>query len=306
MSNLRKTSQNILRGFLFFSVSLIFFSCAALPSSDPARTQAESFAEVEAVFPQWQPYKKGIDFFHGKIVIPKIEFWALRIDLAAPDLKIITSGGAGGAADGTGRTLSARVSSFVGANGLTAGINAVPFDIVSSKEGRPINNIGIVISDGKQASPVYPYFDALVFYKDGKAAVVSQAAINSTENIVNAVGGFLQVLVDGKPAEWTLGVEIRHPRSAAGISANGEYLYLLVIDGRRLGSIGGTEKETALLLFAMGSWNGINFDGGGSSALVLRSADGRIRVVNTPIHGGIPGRERAVAGCLGIAAGGLK
>jgi exopolysaccharide biosynthesis protein len=97
-----------------------------------------------------------------------------------------------------------------------------------------------------------------------------------------------------------LELEERHPRSAAGVSANGEYLYLLVVDGRRSGSIGSTEKETALLLRVLGSWDGINFDGGGSSALALRYPDGKVRVVNTPIHNMIPGTERAVAGCVGI------
>jgi len=77
-------------------------------------------------------------------------------------------------------------------------------------------------------------------------------------------------------------------------------LYLLVIDGRRSGSIGGTELDTAILLQSLGSWDGINFDGGGSSALVIRYPDNKIRAVNTPIHSGIPGRERAVAGCIGI------
>jgi len=92
----------------------------------------------------------------------------------------------------------------------------------------------------------------------------------------------------------------RHPRSAAGISSDNKYLYLIVIDGRQIKSIGGTEAETALLLRALGASEAINFDGGGSSALVLRYPNGKVRVVNTPIHGQIPGRERAVAGCLGI------
>ncbi|WP_461247563.1 phosphodiester glycosidase family protein, partial [Treponema sp. R6D11] len=60
------------------------------------------------------------------------------------------------------------------------------------------------------------------------------------------------------------------------------------------------EEETALLLRQLGSWEGINFDGGGSTALAMRFADGKIRVVNTPIHGGIQGQERAVAGCIGV------
>ena len=287
------------------SVSILFLSCATRPPSDVVRTPVESFAAVEAVVPRWQAVAQGIGFFHGKAGTPEFEFWALKIELAAPDLQIVVKGGAPDAAGGTDRTLSVKVSSFVSTNGLTAGINAAPFDISSSKEGQPIKNVGIVISGGKQISPVNSRYDALVFYKDGKAAIVNQAAIKSTEKIENAVGGFFQILVNGTPAERTLTRENREPRSAAGISDDGKYLYLLVIDGRRADSDGGTEKETALLLLALGSWNGLNLDGGGSTALALRGADGKVRVVNTPVHGGIPGRERAVAGCLGILAGGL-
>jgi len=64
--------------------------------------------------------------------------------------------------------------------------------------------------------------------------------------------------------------------------------------------MGAAEEETAALLLSLGSWNGINFDGGGSSALALKYPDGKVRVVNTPVHKVIPGQERAVAGCLGI------
>jgi len=299
MSNLRKTSQYILRGFLFLSI--LFFSCATRPNPDTAKALPETFTAVEAVLPRWQTAAQGVGFFHGRTAKPELEFWALKIDLAAPDLRIVVKGGMEDT-DGTDRTLSLKVSSFVSTNGLTAGINAAPFDISSSKEGQPIKNAGIVISDGRQIAPVSPRYDALVFYKDGKAAIVNQAAIKSAENIANAVGGFHHILINGESAERTLNRDNREPRSAAGISSDGKFLYLVAIDGRRAGSDGATEKETALLLLALGSWNGLNLDGGGSTALALRSADGKVRVLNTPVHGGIPGRERAVAGCIGVAA----
>ena len=293
----QKASQlNKLRGFLFFPLLAIFLSCATISPVDSARERPASFAAVEAVKPAWRSFTAGIGYFHGKIAKPQLEFWALQIDLASPDTRIVVKGGA---ADGS-RTLSTRVSSFVRDNSLIAGINAVPFDVVSAKEGQPIKNMGIVISGGELIAPVNPRYDALIFYADGSAAIVSQSAIDSMENIENAASGFQHILKDGEPAERTLYLQPRHPRSAAGISANGRYLYLLVIDGRRLGSVGSTEKETALLLRSLGSWEGINFDGGGSSALVLRYPDGKVRPVNTPIHGGIHGLERAVAGCIGI------
>ena len=39
-------------------------------------------------------------------------------------------------------------------------------------------------------------------------------------------------------------------------------LYLLVVDGRRPGSVGATEVETALLLLSLGAESGLLMDGG--------------------------------------------
>jgi len=259
--------------------------------------QLSVFASVGDVNPVWQPLANGINYFQGKTASPRLEFYAVQIDLEAPQLQIVVRGGCL-SSDGK-QTFGTKVSSFVSDNNLIAGINAAPFDVISSREGQPIKNMGVVISAGEMIAPLNPRFDALVFYKSGNAAIVRQAAISQTEDIENAIGGFNQILVNGEAAQRTLSNELRHPRSAAGISADGRYLYLLVIDGRRKGSEGATEYETALLLLALGSSSGLNFDGGGSSALALR-ANGKTRIVNVPIHGGIPGRERAVAGCIGI------
>jgi len=273
--------------------SLLFASCASVSLADDERQPVE-FPAVENIEPQWQAFADGVDFFSGRTISPRLEFWALRIDLSARGIEIAVSGGV----NINGVTYSTRVSSFVRDNNLIAGINAVPFDISSSNEGQPIRNIGIVVSNGVLLAPANRHYDALVFYKDGTAAIVSQSSISSIENIENAVGGFHGILANGEIIPRT-NSEARHPRSAAGISANGQYLYLLVIDGRRALSAGSTMDETALFLRALGSWNGINFDGGGSSALAMRYPDGYVRVVNTPVHR-LPGQERAVAGSLGV------
>ena len=261
-------------------------SCATYP-------QTESFPSIETLRPYWQFYAEGIEYFNGRLVSPQIEFYAFRIDLSKQNIKIVVSAG-----DQNGN--STRVSSFVRDNNLALGINALPFDIVSGTEGRSIRNMGLVISEGRLLSRGNLNYDAIVFYKDGGAAIVSQSSINSSsiENIHNAVGGFHKILSGGLPAERTLGSTARHPRSAVGISAG--YLYMVVIDGRRTASIGATEYETALLLRSLGASDALNLDGGGSSALAMRDINGNVRTVNTPVHNGIPGLERAVAGCLGI------
>ena len=295
---LSKTSFRLAAALL---LAAIFSSCVTRP---PIETVPQKPAGVpEAVSPQWQPFApdatNALDYFSGKIIQPRLEFFAVRADLFSLDLQITVSGGDGGRSDAAGTFLSMKVSSFVRNCGLLAGINALPFDPVSGKEGEPRANVGLVISDGVMLSPPHPTFDALVFYASGHAAIVPQSQVSSVQGIANAAGGFRQILVSGHLSEAASRKE-RHPRSAAGISADAQYLYLLVIDGRRPGSIGSTQAETAVILKQLGAYNGINFDGGGSSALALRYPDGQVRVVNTPIHSNIPGTERAVAGCLGV------
>jgi exopolysaccharide biosynthesis protein len=213
---------------------------------------------------------------------------------------ISAAGGDVDETDKAGTFRSVTVSSFVRSRGLLAGINALPFYPSSDREGEPRTNTGLVISDGVMLSPPHTAFDALVFYPDGSAAIVPQSRVKSADGIANAVGGFYRVLEGGCLTERAANGKERHPRSAVGICAGGRYLYLLVIDGRRPGSAGSTEAETAVILKRLGASEGLNFDGGGSSALALRYPDGHIRVANTPVHSGIPGRERAVAGCLGV------
>jgi hypothetical protein len=294
--------------------SLFFVSCTTF--STVIGSEVVTAASPEAVSPRWTPVPaalgltEGLDYFAGKVSRPRIEFYALRIDLTASNLRMAVSAGGGRYREGF---LSVKVSSFVRNNGLLAGVNALPFDPVSGTEGEPRTNVGIVVADGVTLSPPHKSFDALVFYKDGHAAIVSQSEIkindndNNSDNIENAVGGFYRILEHGELAARVLNLDDsagakrpRHPRSAAGISPDNKFLYFIVIDGRQLKSIGCTEAETALLLRALGATEAINFDGGGSSALAIRCPDGKVRVVNTPIHGQIPGRERAVAGCLGI------
>jgi len=280
--------------------SLLLFSTLILVISSCTTTNIKYtpsiFTTIETIHPQWQTFANGIDYFHGKISSPALEFHALKIDLFAQELEIVVKGGA----NQENQTQSIKVSTFVRDNNLQAGINATPFDIVSSKEGRAIQNVGIVISNGKTIAPPNPTYDALIFYKDGKAAIVNQSTINTTENIANTVGGFHQILTGGTPAQRTQDKKAKHPRSVAGISQDGKYLYLAVIDGRRTASVGTSEEETALLLRSLGSWDALNLDGGGSTTLALRFADGKVKVVNTPIHGGIPHKERAVASCIGV------
>ncbi|MDR1880304.1 MAG: phosphodiester glycosidase family protein [Tannerellaceae bacterium] len=60
------------------------------------------------------------------------------------------------------------------------------------------------------------------------------------------------------------------PHTMAGMSRDGKMLFFVVVDGRRNGwSIGLNCIETALFMVKLGAYHVINFDGGGSSTMVI-------------------------------------
>lgn len=116
-----------------------------------------------------------------------------------------------------------------------------------------------------------------------------------------------QVAVDaaaqGFPEGFSTG---RNPRTAIGITADGDLL-MLVVDGRQAGLSGGVSLlELALMMQQRGCVEAINLDGGGSSAMAVHGV-----VVNRPSDGA----SRPVANALALipdgperplpAAGGL-
>ncbi len=69
-------------------------------------------------------------------------------------------------------------------------------------------------------------------------------------------------------------------------------MYLCTVDGRQASSIGMTFAEMANFLLSIGSWDAFNFDGGGSTTMVVRGA-----IVNSPSD---PAGERSVANSLQV------
>ena len=79
-------------------------------------------------------------------------------------------------------------------------------------------------------------------------------------------------------------------------------MWLIVVDGRQPGySEGVTMSELADVAIGLGAEAALNLDGGGSTALVAVE-NGRVHVLNSPIHKRTPGRERPVANPLGVYA----
>ena len=316
--------RRALRAVLPVLASFALFACAGGPAPVPVDVTAAGRFVVPAGELSWLPLYdehdapiEGVELFAGKSAAPPLEFWAIRVDLANPRLALAV----GPLSERPGAVSSIKVSSFAREYSCIAAINANPFSSSSAREGETRTVTGLAVSGGTLISPPDPRYDALVLFAPGlppdegggeRAAVMNQReAFEGARNIANAAGGFYTVLKNGEPSEAALSRRgsARHPRSAAGLSADGRTLVLLVIDGRRNGSAGATEEETALILKRLGAADGLCFDGGGSSALALGpgaafrpgDAGNKARVLNRPVHV-FPGNERAVAVCLGIVA----
>jgi MYXO-CTERM domain-containing protein len=91
---------------------------------------------------------------------------------------------------------------------------------------------------------------------------------------------------------------LRAPRAAIGLSADGNTMWLVVVDGWQAGSLGMTATELAAFLDALGARDAIALDGGGAATLYVAGEGG---VVNDPSDGA----ERTIANHLAIRHGAL-
>ncbi len=174
-----------------------------------------------------------------------------------------------------------------------AGINADFFNMTTGapqgilyKEGLPIKT---TVTDG-----INTFFAIL---KNGKAFVGEQSDYEDVKsNIYEAVGGRVTLVSNGVLVTQT---DARlEPRTAIGVSQDGSKVYMLVVDGRRFHYSNGMNYEAlGKALKAMGAYDAINLDGGGSSTFFIRNTpdftDNRFVLRNWPSDNG--GMERAVA-----------
>ena len=155
----------------------------------------------------------------------------------------------------------------------------------------PIPKDGLVISVHGKAK------DAFSQVKVGDAVRVEEAIGAPWESLPTVIGAGPMLVKDGiahvTATEEEFPPDIargRAPRTVFGVTAEGHYL-LAVVDGRQPHSIGCTLQEMAEFMLQFGAVQAINFDGGGSSALVVGG-----ELENSPSDG----QERAVGSALAL------
>ena len=163
--------------------------------------------------------------------------------------------------------------------------------------GDLINPTGFAASRGVNYSQDTDYEHTLYISKTNRASIDQQYG-----SLWMAVSGSKLLVNNGKAVvnDDDFGPV---PRTAVGTNRQGNKLLIVVVDGRQPGySEGATLLELSSIMLEHKMYDAINLDGGGSSTLVIEGPDGNPLILNSPVHNGLPGTERAVANHLGFYA----
>jgi len=241
-------------------------------------------------------------------------YHVVQLDLADPKVELFVSP----PNDGAGQYHARTTSEFVTASGALLAVNAsyfVPFkagtpggDDFVPHAGQHVDPVGKVIVAGREVAPpddpeVDPRVNAILCIHPSFVEIRSGATCRW--DVVDAVAAGPVLLVDGAEQSFQHAgpkyARDRHPRTAFGVSADGRTGWLVVVDGRQtVISEGATLTELTAFFRDLGAADAINLDGGGSTTLAVDDGFGRPRVLNSPIHTGVPGRERPVANQIGV------
>lgn len=248
----------------------------------------------------WKPLFQGVEHMAGASDAAEARLQqvrGIRIQLNAPGLRFFSTPQAGSA-----ETIGQTASDFLQEHHLQVAVNANFFDKVKD-QAVPLDLLGLSISDGRVVSPPAPGYPALCLTAGNRASfVLDTPAKFLTTGIHTAVAGGRPLLTAGKNVGGKYGPSV-HPRTAVGLTKDHQTMIWLVIDGRQPGySLGATDAETGDWLLRLGAHDALMLDGGGSTALVYADSQGKPVVLNRPIHGLIPGRQRYNGNHLGLYA----
>lgn len=191
----------------------------------------------------------------------------------------------------------APLSKIAREKGVAAAINAGFFAVTGRNRGYPIGALRV---EGELLSKPYAGRSCLGWNEEDEAAL---GRVDSVDDAIWEEMPFLiqagpLLLNDGQPQGDPEGfssalISARHPRSAVGLTEDGEWFFLAV-DGRNgLHASGATLTELTSILRSCGASCALNLDGGGSTEIIVNG-----RVYNSPSEG----KERSISYGLGVRA----
>lgn len=227
--------------------------------------------------------------------------YIVRIDLKAPGIAFTAT-----PQSGPLETTSATTSQFAADSRVRVAINSNFFAPCCNTAPEPKNVIGVLVSKGVVVSPPDGepgQSEAVLAISRSNRATVATASEVDFSRVYTAVAGSAILVKDGidvSGASPNQGDPLNpNPRTLVGVSANGRYMYWVVIDGRVAGySLGTTNAQSAALMLALGCDDALNLDGGGSTEMVRADKLGHPFIVNNPSGGA----ERYSAAAIGVYA----
>ena len=258
----------------------------------------------------WSDPNPGIRYLRRISSAPCVVH-ALQIDLTHPGIALVTS-----RYDERWRS----VGTWARDRRVAAAINGGFWDGFAGP-------LGLAVADGE----VWPKgiddgnFGFVAADVNGKAHISPpEAFVMDVSDVDQAVSGRPMLVragaLDVTAIDPVPTANARQPRTAVGVSVDGDTMWWVVTDGRQPHSRGLTLYELGRLFIELGAHDAINLDGGGSSTMYVDHLGG---VVNAPSGGrlqvglglgvehqpggpGAPstvrGVEREVMNCLGVLA----
>jgi exopolysaccharide biosynthesis protein len=242
----------------------------------------------------FSPQFVGVDLATAKIlsdadssVVNTSIAYIERIDLTAPGIGFTTT-----PPSGPLETTSQTTSQFLQSTHAQVAINANFFSDVAATAS-PEDLIGLAVSNGTVVAPQSFGSDdaaASLLITKTNTATISPAGSTPIDlsNVFNAVSGN-QIVTNGVDTSAITPTGAPHdpfgldPRTGVGLSQDGRFLYLIAIDGRQPGySVGVTTSDEAALMIDLGVFEGLNLDGGGSTALVQAGPGGAPHLIDSP------------------------
>jgi len=254
-----------------------------------------------------QPVFVGIDL--RPVEINGSRGFAAEIDLHAPGIGFTGSQPApagvplaGSSLPQQAETVAQTTSQFLIGSGAELATNSGFFApcCTAANEGKDV--IGLTVTNGRTVSPLDPTRPAsLLISPTNQALVGTFTSLPVSFAVADAVTGSDILVARGANVAPTTNTDFNNanPRTAVGVSADGRTLYLVTIDGRQPGYSTGTSLlETGDVLLALGAFEGLNLDGGGSTAMVIANGAGGATLLNRPSGGA----ERYDGGNFGVFA----
>jgi hypothetical protein len=238
----------------------------------------------------WATLMPGVTYLHRTTTSPY--HWSIhvvKVDLTNPRVRIRVVKKQDSNLDDCGETTSSMCRRY----GALVGINT-DFFLMTWPHTDSHQPQGYCVTDGvvTDTTPINSGRHVLQFSAGNGLAALSVSGVQSWW--YNCTAGGPIILRNGavsiEPESGLPNVNTRDPYTACALSADGKTLILLVEDGRRSGVYDGmTGTEIANVLIEMGGYQGMMFDGGGSTTMAINGS-----VVNSPSDGS----ERKVAAAL--------